>query len=258
MTDQDNALATIQQIENQLANMAVFDIDNIGAQLGALHQEAEERGDLVAIQRTGWLWDMAQQQHAALTTANNIARTAADLAKTHANQRDAALKGYEELAEAVNDADYDNPLVAGLIDMIEENAFGVAVDNFEICTNEPGIVMCDGVFLDLLPIPTGINDPQLKANAQTIQACDDFAGLLFHTQANECSEELRRKVLDFIKEVHPLIKQEYAAFLARQKEENAFWKTEAGRRQIQRELHDHFTGDDDTDIDEDEDLDVDA
>lgn len=255
MTDQSNALTTIEQIETQLANMAVFNLDDIGAQLGALHQEAEERGDLVAAQRTGWLWDMAQQQHAALTTANNIARTAADLAKTHANQRDAALKGYEELADAVTTADYENPLVSGLIDSIEEDAFGAAIDSFDICTNEPGITMCDGLFADLLPRANGLNDPQLKLNAQTIQACEDFAMFLFHTQHNEASAELRQKVLDFIKEVHPLIKQEYAALIARQKEENAFWKTEAGRRIIQRELHDDFTGDS-TNIDED--LDVDA
>lgn len=256
MTDQNNALATIEQIESQLANMAAFDLDTIGAQLGALYSEAEQRGDIQAVQRTGWLWDMAQQQHAALTTASNIAHTAANLAKTHAAQRDAALKEFQELADAVDTADYDNERVASLIEMVEENAFNYAVDSFDLCINEPGVTMCDGVFSDLLPRAKGIDDPQLKLNSEAIQACHDFSKFLFQTQAHEAGEELRRKVLDFIKEVHPLIQQEHAALIERQKAEFDYWKTEAGRRQIQRELHDHFTGDS-TDTD-DEDLDVDA
>lgn len=264
MTNQtnDNALATIEQIEIQLANMTDFDIDLIGAQLGALYSDAEGRGDMVAAGRAGWLWDMAQQQHAALATASNIAHTAAGLAKTHAIQRDAALKEYQDLADAIDTADYDNEKVASLIEMVEEDSFNAAVDSFEICTNEPGVLMCDGVFRDLLPRVTRQDDPQLNINNQTLGACEDFADLLFHTQPSDCSQELRRRVLDFIKDVQPLIQQERVA--AMQRQHAAFDEKMAAIRAQWKAQQDLLTSDDEdlTDIDEyegdDDDFDVDA
>lgn len=122
MSDQPNTTTDLATVENQLTDLATFDIDSIGAQLGAIYDEADQRGDIETVNRAGWLWDMAQQQNAALTTSRNAAATAVTIAKAVTAQRDAALNEYKSYTGAVEGLDTTHPVAGKTLSRIWNEA----------------------------------------------------------------------------------------------------------------------------------------
>lgn len=120
MTDQattqpDPNTTQLATVEQQIASLSVHNIDEIGAQLGAIYDEAEARGDLATRDRAGWLWNAAQRQAVAISTAVNIA-------KTISTQRDAAINEHAELQQAVTNVNFQHPTVGGALRRIHQKA----------------------------------------------------------------------------------------------------------------------------------------
>ena len=125
MTDQttdNNPTTELATVEAQIGSLATIDIDSIGAQLGAIYDDAQQRGDIETVNRAGWLWDMAQQQHNALATANNAAATAVTIAKAVTQQRDAALNEYKSYTGAVEGFDTTHPVAGKTLSRIWNEA----------------------------------------------------------------------------------------------------------------------------------------
>lgn len=244
-TQPDPNTTQLATVEQQIASLSIHNIDEIGAQLGAIYDEAEARGDLATRDRAGWLWNAAQEQATAIQTARAAAATAATIAKTVTAQRDAAINEHAQLREAAEDFDIEHPVIGRLIEEVEDNAFEVIVSNFRVCTNEPGEDLINGIFDNMV----GAGPDQTEALLAG-EMCEAFVMMLFSPWPDKYSMELRRKVFDFIAEVHPRIKADLDQYVA---DYNA--RREADKIQWQRQTHDwdaDITADDDDygDVDE--------
>ena len=243
MTDNNNQLVTIGSIEQQLAAIANFDLDAIGAHLGAIWDDANQRGDVEAVQRAGYLWDTAQKQHAALTTVTNVAATAVQIGKAVTAQRDAALQEYENLAEAVADGDYDHPLVGGLIEEMEESGIRYAIEF-------SGDDLINGAFQDFCVTQDDTN--------RIAEVSTDFVKLLFCDDLEVYSLDLRRKVLDFIISVHPQIVADLEEYEVKEKEQRAVYEARLAAERAARIVAARAYDADPEEVDGDEDLDLDV
>jgi hypothetical protein len=196
-TTDNNPITDLATVEAQIGSLATIDIDAIGGQLGTIYAEAEARGDIETVNRAGWLWDMAQQQHAALTTSHNAAATAMTIAKAVTAQRDAAISEHAELLNAADNWHLDHPVVNKLVEEVEESTFEAVVNGFVVCTNEPGEDIVSNFFDEVCDPARFDEDTEIVG---------DFIHMLFGVYSSDFSDELKRKVYDFILEIHPLIK----------------------------------------------------
>ncbi len=193
MTDQTNDTgAQLTAIETQLAKLQSIDIQDIGAQLGAIYAEAEQRGDADTVSRAGWLWDVAQIQAQAVDSARAVAATATQIGRAAIQQRDAAIEEYADIRRAAEQWNQNHPIIGGLIESVEASTFEMLVSEFAICSNEPGEDLINGVFEDLCQDL----DPQSLQHAH--DACDAFARLIFTPHTERHSTPLRRQVFEFI------------------------------------------------------------
>lgn len=95
-------------------------LDDLGQRMNLLYQLAEEKKDAESVALVTTVWDGVVKLSEQAGHAINIATAAREIAQTLKDQRDVAILAHEELIEAVNDIDMEDPLVAGLVEAVED------------------------------------------------------------------------------------------------------------------------------------------
>lgn len=268
MTDQpQTSIMTIDQALNGLADGSQT-IQDIGAYLGGMWQDAIDRNDETAISYYQAAWDLANVLAASNEAAKGIIQTFGAQRDEAAAQRDAVTNAYASYQEAVINMDFAHPDAGRQLKLVyrkgnldghdegwDEGYWQGGNDaiegNFwEIVSNSPSEDFLNGIFNDF---PGNVID-KLCDQAQ------DFALMLFaDSDAGDIySMELRQKVAAFIQEVHLQVLAERTAheqrIEAQFRESQSRWQQEQTARaaraaRVTVPLTDHLTEDDDYDDD---------
>jgi hypothetical protein len=91
----------------------------VGGQLGMLYDEAELRGDKDGMDRAMVAWDFAQQLADRNEHTQAIAQGSLAVAQAAFSARDKAVSELNEIATAVNEFNYEHPIVGQFIEQIE-------------------------------------------------------------------------------------------------------------------------------------------
>lgn len=114
--DLETTLAVIQEQITSAADPTLL-AEGARNRLGEMYTAAEAANDGAAMQSIQKAWDDVQALVVDTTRAREFALTAMDINKTFQNQRDNALKELEDLTDAVESADFDNPHIEAIYDM---------------------------------------------------------------------------------------------------------------------------------------------
>ncbi len=134
--------AQVLSIEQALAQAdpatAQHLLDDAGAWLGTLYTDAEARQDNATLTAITESWQRMNAIKMMADTGINTAKAAVAGMRTALQQRDEIATELSDLAEAVESADTDHPLVSDLIDRVHDEAYdnGLPVD----C---PGCAACE-------------------------------------------------------------------------------------------------------------------
>lgn len=119
MSDSPYTTQVMQEIV-ALAGDPSLTLDQLGQNLAALSEHAEENGDRQAVALVAATWDGVNALSAQAGHAFNVAAAAKQVAEQMQAQRDMALQEHGDLVKAIDDMDVSNVKVAGLVEQAEE------------------------------------------------------------------------------------------------------------------------------------------
>lgn len=122
-TTADDLKATLNTIEQALAQAETVNVDAIAGQLNVLYTAAEQRADEPAMLAISQTWDHVQLVAQQAEQSRQAALTAIDIAQTTQNQHLITLKELETLSDALENMDSDHPLVNELIESVQEEIY---------------------------------------------------------------------------------------------------------------------------------------
>ena len=190
-----NKLAVLQQQVTALANPQTS-LDQIGAELGVIWQQAEASGDSLAMEYLTKAWQKTNDLAAAHGAANAVAQAALQTAVEIAGQ-------HADLLKAIADPYFtENPIVEGLVqsirdDMEEWLAYGSHYGG--IMDAEPGVTAAENGHLKEIPC----------------EDIDDFLHIVYG-DSDDLPEEMFTELADFINMFLPAAREFWASGTRRQ------------------------------------------
>ena len=154
----DSQTATLSVILDQLNHALTLtgdDLLTMQEQFGTLWQDAEQRADDGAKQAIVTAWERAQNLANTSAEAARAATTAGTLAHEAIAQRDAMFGQLQDLETAVSDADTDHPLVAALVEDVEERTAEQIGDTYLIEASDQAFDEASETLVDNLANATG-------------------------------------------------------------------------------------------------------
>lgn len=154
----DSQTATLSVILDQLNHALTLtgdDLLTMQEQFGTLWQDAEQRADDGAKQAIVTAWERAQNLANTSAEAARAATTAGTLAHEAIAQRDAMFGQLQDLETAVSDADTDHPLVAALVEDVEERTAEQIGDTYMIEAYDQAFDEASETLVDNLANATG-------------------------------------------------------------------------------------------------------
>ena len=154
----DSQTATLSVILDQLNHALTLtgdDLLTMQEQFGTLWQDAEQRADDGAKQAIVTAWERAQNLATTSAEAARAATTAGTLATEAIQQRDAMFGQLQDLETAVSDADTDHPLVAALVEDVEERTAEQIGDTYMIEAYDQAFDEASETLVDNLANATG-------------------------------------------------------------------------------------------------------
>lgn len=181
MTDsQTAALSVILDQLNHALTLTSDDLLTMQEQFGVMWNDAEARADDNAKQAIVVAWERAQNLANTSAEAARAATTAGTLAHEAIAQRDAMFGQLQELETAVSDADTDHPLVAALVEDIEERTAQDIGDTYMCEAYDQAYDEASETLIDELATATGIE----------WDACSTFLGVLSGSYGGLNEDEL--------------------------------------------------------------------
>lgn len=157
MTDsQTAALSVILDQLNHALTLTSDDLLTMQEQFGVMWNDAEARADDAAKQAIVVAWERAQNLANTSAEAARAATTAGTLATEAIQQRDAMFGQLQDLETAVSDADTDHPLVAALVEDIEERTAQDIGDTYMCEAYDQAYDEASETLIDELATATGI------------------------------------------------------------------------------------------------------
>ena len=156
MTDHTSQLTVLLDQLNSSLSLTADDLLTVQEQFGVLWQAAEARADEPAKAAIVVAWERAQNLANATAEAARVATTAGTLAAEAVQQRNAMYDALHELENAVSDADADHPLVADLIEHIEERTAEHMGDTYMLEAYDQAYDEASETLIDELCNATGI------------------------------------------------------------------------------------------------------
>ena len=154
----DSQTATLSVILDQLNHALTLtgdDLLTMQEQFGTLWQDAEQRADDGAKQAIVTAWERAQNLANTSAEAARAATTAGTLAHEAIAQRDAMFGQLQDLETAISDADTDHPLVAALVEDVEERTAEQIGDTYMIEAYDQAFDEASETLVDNLANATG-------------------------------------------------------------------------------------------------------
>ena len=154
----DSQTATLSVILDQLNHALTItgdDLLTMQEQFGIMWNDAEARADDNAKQAIVVAWERAQNLANTSAEAARAATTAGTLATEAIQQRDAMFGQLQDLETAVSDADTDHPLVAALVEDVEERTAEQIGDTYMIEAYDQAFDEASETLVDNLANATG-------------------------------------------------------------------------------------------------------
>lgn len=118
-TTADNYITQANALDG-LVEKTAQQLSDVEQNLGYIHQQADARGDEDTKQAVANTWALTNEMAVRVTQFDATRLASVAMMKKMAEYHAKIAGEYDELEEAINDVDYDHPVVARLVDEVEQ------------------------------------------------------------------------------------------------------------------------------------------